>query len=126
MTKVPDGVLVPVEINADDRTDWLINWPEAMAFCGTGGCERSLYVSGQEGFTRAFDRQALGLSIGHVDGEVRVEAWVHHLNCEDDRMDCRFAWTWDEATRRLVERPSSDGRPAPRVGPPTVIDPEYQ
>lgn len=48
-TVVPDGVLVPVEINGDGQTEWLINWPEATQFCGTGGCQRSLYISGEGG-----------------------------------------------------------------------------
>lgn len=48
-TVVPDGVLVPVEINGDGQTEWLINWPEATQFCGTGGCQRSLYISREGG-----------------------------------------------------------------------------
>jgi len=124
VTEVPDGVLTPVDINADGRADWLITWPESVAFCGTGGCERTLYISGAAtpgqdevgadevgtGFTRAFDRQALDFSIGKVGNEARVEARVHHAQCPDDRTDCIFAWAWDEAARRLVQRPTSDGR----------------
>jgi len=119
VTKVPEGVLTPVDINADGHTDWLIAWPESVAFCGTGGCERTLYISGADtpgadevgtGFTRAFDRQALDFSIGTVEGEVRVEARVHHALCSDDRTDCVFAWAWDETARRLVQRPTSNGR----------------
>lgn len=119
---VPEGVLVPVEINGDGQTDWLINWPEATQFCGTGGCQRSLYISGENGFSRAFDRQALDLAIGRVDGEVRIEAWLHHLNCDSGREKCLYAWAWDDEARRLVERPSSDGVTLLYGGAPTVID----
>ncbi|CAN5400418.1 hypothetical protein BH10PSE1_BH10PSE1_21690 [soil metagenome] len=124
VTEVPAGVLIPVDINRDGLTDWLINWPDASQFCGTGGCERTLYVSEafapgevsdvegrprQYGFVRAFDRQGGDLDIREVNGEVRVESSFHHLNCEDTRDDCRLAWGWDPRAGRLVERPSSDG-----------------
>lgn len=110
ITEAPEGVLVPVEANDDGRTDWLIAWPASSQFCGTGGCRRTLYIgSDDDGFVRAFDRQALELEIGRVDGEIRVQAQVHHLECTDDRTDCLYAWTWDPAQRRLIERPSSDG-----------------
>ena len=121
-TEVPEGVLVPVEINHDGKTDWLIVWPESAQYCGTGGCQRTLYISGEGGFTRAFDRQALDLTLGTVEGEVRIEAWVHHLSCDDRRAECRFAWAWDEETRQLVERPSSDGATLLDSGPLDVID----
>jgi len=122
LREVPEGVLTPVEINGDGRTDWLIAWPEEAQFCGTGGCQRSLYVSGEHGFVRAFDRQALELTITPVDGEMRVEAWVHHLECADDRRDCRYAWVWDARIERLVERPASDGRTILNGGPEPLVD----
>lgn len=124
VTEVPAGVLVPVDINRDGLTDWLINWPESAQFCGTGGCQRTLYVSeafapgevsdveGRPrpyGFVRAFDRQGGDLDIGDVDGETRIESSFHALNCENTRDDCRLAWGWDTRTGRLTERPSSDG-----------------
>lgn len=124
VTEVPTGVLVPVNVNNDGISDWLINWPESSQFCGTGGCERTLYVSkifapgeasdvdGHErgvGFVLAFDRQAGNLDIREINGEVRVESSFHHLNCDDTRRDCRLAWGWDPKIERLVERPSSDG-----------------
>lgn len=135
VTQVPDGVLTPVEINGDGLADWLISWPQEIAFCGTGGCARTLYVSGAPipgaedqatGFTRALDRQALELSIETVAGEVRLEALVHHALCADGRSECRFAWAWDEGARRLVQRPSSDGRTAIQgfgVAPVDDVDP---
>ena len=109
MTEVPEGVLIPVDVSKDGVTDWLIQWPEETQFCGTGGCKRSLYVSDDGGYVRAFDRQAWDLEIKPVGGEVRLEASFHHLNCSPQREVCRLAWAWDPATRRLTERPSSDG-----------------
>lgn len=121
VTEVPEGVLVPVELNDDGRTDWLINWPESTQFCGTGGCQRTLYISGEYGFVRVFDRQALEFTVATVDGEVRIEAWLHHLNCDDNRHECRFAWAWDDAARRLATRPSSDGVAALEIAPETIM-----
>ncbi len=109
ITEVPEGVLVPVDVSKDGVADWLIEWPEEGWFCGTGGCQRSLYVSDDGGFVRAFDRQAWDLKIQPASGEVRLEASFHHLNCSPRRDDCRLAWAWDPVLRRMVERPGSDG-----------------
>jgi hypothetical protein len=139
VTEVPQGVLVPVDINRDGLTDWLINWPESVQFCGTGGCERTLYVSeafapGEvsdvegrprpSGFVRAFDRQGGDLDIRDVDGEVRIESSFHPLNCEDTREDCRLAWGWDARAGQFVERPSSDGRHIILSAGQPPVDPE--
>jgi hypothetical protein len=109
VTEVPDGVLTPVEVNGDGRPDWLIRWPESTQFCGTGGCQVSLYISDDDGFIRAFDRQALRLDLQAVEGEVRIEAALHHLECSEGQAECLRAWAWDPAAGRLQERPSSDG-----------------
>ncbi len=126
VTEVPEGVLVPVEVNGDGQTDWLIDWPESTQFCGTGGCRRTLYISGGDGgFIRALDRQALELTLMPVGGEVRIQGWLHHLNCEDSRPQCRFAWAWDASARGLAARPSSDGIAAPEEGP-VPVDPTWE
>lgn len=109
MTEVPDGVIQAVSVNDDGKPDWLVRWPEMFQFCGTGGCQTTLYVSGEDGLHRAFDRQALDFTVSTVGGETRVEAWVHHLNCVDEREECRYAWAWDDRSRTLVQRPASDG-----------------
>lgn len=126
VTEVPEGVLVPVEVNGDGQTDWLIQWPDSTQFCGTGGCRRTLYISGPGGsYFRALDRQALELTINPGEAEVRVEGRLHHLNCEDTRFECRFAWVWDAEARRLVGRAASDGAAASSVGP-ILVDPVWE
>ncbi|MFN4092829.1 MAG: hypothetical protein ACK4FG_08045 [Brevundimonas sp.] len=126
MAVVPEGVLVPVEVNGDGQTDWLIQWPDSTQFCGTGGCRRTLYISGPGGsYFRALDRQALELTINPGEAEVRVEGWLHHLNCQDARTECRFAWVWDAQARRLVGRAASDGTAAPKDGP-ILVDPAWE
>ncbi len=112
VTRVPDGMLRPVDVSPDGRTDWIVDFGAAglSAFCGTGGCARILYVSGGDtGFVRAFDAQALALEVVERGGETRVEAQVHHLNCRPGQEECWFAWTWDSALNQLVERPAADG-----------------
>lgn len=124
VTEVPEGVLVPLELNGDGRTDWLINWPEATQFCGTGGCRRSLYISGEEGFIRAFDRQALRFELKTIDGERRIEAVLHHLECSQGQDECLRAWVWDPAAGRLQERASSDGVSRMAGSPPVDLGEE--
>jgi hypothetical protein len=113
VTTVPDGVIKAVDINHDGQTDWLIDWPEATSVCGTGGCLKSLYVSGPDGFTRALDRQVLEFDIRTVGDETRIEAMVHHGECPTQEAkgdwDCRYAWAWDERARALIPRPTRAG-----------------
>jgi len=108
----PAGMIVAVDISHDGKPDWLMDFDKAGvgAFCGTGGCPRRLFVSTPDGYVRAFDQQALGLSIRKVGAETRIEAWVHDIFCDSGPAECRFAWAWDPASRRLIERPASDGK----------------
>lgn len=118
VTEVPDGVLAPVEINGDGMVDWLIRWPESAQFCGTGGCRTTLYISAEDGFVRAFDRQTLSFEIRTVDGERRIEAGLHAVNCRDDAEECLRVWAWDAAAKRLRVVASSDGVDRPDEPPP--------
>lgn len=123
ITEVPGGVLEPVEVNGDGRTDWLIRWPEAIAFCGTGGCRVSLYISDGDGFVRAFDRQALAFGISGVGAGRRVEATLHALECEDGSDPCRRAWVWDKQAGRLREHPPG-AAPVAVIAVPAATDME--
>lgn len=121
LTVVPDGVLEPVAVNGDGRPDWLIRWPEQVEFCGTGGCRVTLYISADDGFVRAFDRQALRFEV-KAAGAHQVEAVLHAVHCRDDQGECRWIWEWDAGSRRLRVAASSDGAdrsedPAPVESP---------
>ena len=109
LTEPPSGVLMPVDVSRDGVPDWLIRWPQADPFCGTGGCRLTLYVSDGDGYRRMFDRRAWDPELRVVGDEVRLEASFHHLHCSPAREVCRLAWAWDPAAGRLSERPSSDG-----------------
>ncbi|WP_439472689.1 hypothetical protein [Brevundimonas sp.] len=109
ITEVPEGVIEPVDLNMDGRTDWLIRWPDSTRFCGTGGCRTTLYICGEDGFVRAFDRQALRFEIKVIDREQRVEATLHTVNCREGREECTRVWVWDAAAKRLRVVASSDG-----------------
>lgn len=112
VTEVPEGMLRPVDVSPDGVADWIVDFSAAGLgdFCGTGGCSRILYVSGGEtGFRRAFDAQALAFNVVRRDGEARIEAQVHHLECRPGRAHCLYAWAWDETLNQLVERPAPDG-----------------
>lgn len=109
ITAIPAGVLVPVDLNGDARSDWMIAWPDSAQFCGTGGCRRSLYMATDDGFRRVLDRQVLEMSIGRVEGEIRIEAQVHHLECGDRPEGCLYAWAWTPSMQAFDERPARDG-----------------
>lgn len=112
VTTPPEGMIRAVEVNGDDRPDWLVDYGRSglSRFCGTGGCTQKLYVSGGDtGYRRAFDNQALAFDVIVRNGETRIEARVHSLHCRPERAECLFAWAWDEGEGRLVERPARDG-----------------
>lgn len=109
VTEIPTGVLEAVDANGDDRTDWLIRWPEALQFCGTGGCRVTLYIGTEDGFVRAFDRQALRFEINDAAGGPRIVTALHATYCNDDRPECLRTWVWDARAERLRIVASGDG-----------------
>jgi hypothetical protein len=111
MTEVPSGMIRAVEVNGDGRPDWLVDYgaAEMAQHCGTGGCTHRLYVSGEDGYRRAFDNQAHDVAIYDEGGETRLEAWVHHTYCAPEAEECRYAWAWDETLGQMVERPNRAG-----------------
>jgi hypothetical protein len=118
--QVPDGVLTAIDISHDGQADWRIDWPQDIAFCGTGGCRRTLYVSTDDGFVRAFDRRASDLALSPAGDAIRLEAGLHSLYCRDERVDCRFSWTWDRAASRFVPDGEQPGDPPPPVDRPEI------
>lgn len=125
-TAPPDGVIRAVDVTPDGRPDWLVDYGNAgiSAFCGTGGCRQILYVSlGDDGLVRALDQQAHELRFSTVDGERRVEAWVHHGVCVEQKADdCLVAFAWDEGEGALVERPTTDGATLLSIGAYDPVD----
>jgi hypothetical protein len=111
VTRVPEGVIRPVDVSHDGRPDWLIDYTDSgLMYCGTGGCLRTLYVSHGDDYVLAFDEQSHTLDISARDGETVIDAQVHHVFCGAAGDDCAFAWTWDASLQQLVERPTAAGR----------------
>jgi len=111
VTRVPDGVIRPVDISHDGKPDWLIDYTESgLMYCGTGGCLRTLYVSDGDDFIMAFDEQTHTFDLSKRGGETVIEAEVHHVFCGPAGETCAFAWTWDAGLKQLVERPTAAGR----------------
>lgn len=102
VTAPPEGMIRAVDVSQDGRPDWLVDYQPSgpNQYCGTGGCLQRLYISDEDGLVRAFDAQALGLTV-RPDGE--VEAWVHHSYCRGEDWECRFRFRWDAGERRLVQ-----------------------
>lgn len=110
VTRVPDGVIRPVDITHDGKPDWLIDYTDSgLMYCGTGGCLRTLYVSDGEDYVMAFDEQSHTFELSRRGGETVIEAQVHHVFCGSAGDDCAFAWTWDAELKQLVERPNAAG-----------------
>jgi len=111
VTRVPDGVIRPVDISHDGKPDWLIDYTDSgLMYCGTGGCLRTLYVSDGDDYVMAFDEQSHTLELSRRGEETVIEAEVHHVFCGAAGDDCAFAWTWDAGLKQLVERPTSAGQ----------------
>jgi hypothetical protein len=123
-TVVPPGVIQAVEVSPDGQTDWLVDYEKAgvNAFCGTGGCVRRLYVSTPDGLVRAFDNQALSFEITGEDAGRRIQIAVHHTYCGLNQWDCRAAFRWDAATRKLVTTPLPGGRKGAANFDPLGVD----
>lgn len=110
VTRVPDGVIRPVDVTHDDKPDWLVDYTDSgLTYCGTGGCLRTLYVSDGDDYLMAFDEQTHTFDLSRRGGETVIEAEVHHIFCGSAGDDCAFAWTWDPALKQLVERPTAAG-----------------
>ncbi|RZJ89126.1 MAG: hypothetical protein EON88_20305 [Brevundimonas sp.] len=120
VTAAPQGMIRQVDISRDGRPDWLVDYEAAGqgAFCGTGGCLERLYVSTPDGLVRAFDQQAMDFQIVERDGEPRLDMMVHHLFCEPETWDCRAAFRWDAAARKMVPAAVAEGFAAAVSFPP--------
>lgn len=111
VSRVPDGVIRPVDVSHDGKPDWLIDYTDSgLMYCGTGGCLRTLYVSHGDDYLMAFDEQTHTFDLSTRGGETVIDVEVHHVFCGPAGDSCAFAWTWDAGLRQLVERPDAAGR----------------
>lgn len=119
ITVPPEGVIVPVEIDHDGVTDWMVRWPGDSRWCGTGGCRVTLYASRDGGLRRVFDRQAVdGLRLSGEAGTGRVEGEFHPLLCRDTNGPCHLTWTIEAGDDELlISGANTRDAPAADVGP---------
>ena len=111
VTRVPDGVIRPVDVSHDGKPDWLIDYTDSgLMYCGTGGCLRTLYVSDGDDYVLAFDEQSHTFDLSRRGGETVIDVEVHHVFCGVAEGACGFAWAWDADLKRLVERPNAAGQ----------------
>lgn len=67
VTRVPAGVIRPVDISHDGKPDWLVDYTDSgLMYCGTGGCLRTLYVSDGEDYVMAFDEQSHTFALSQI------------------------------------------------------------
>ena len=110
VTEVPEGMIRAVDVSHDGTADWLVDYRDAgAAWCGTGGCLRTLYVSDGDYYVMAYDEQSLEFDIVERDGETRILTNVHHMFCVPDNGDCEYGYAWDAELKQLVERPNGAG-----------------
>lgn len=105
---VPDGVITPVDISHDGIDDWLVDYTDSgLVYCGTGGCQRSLYVSvPDDGYVLAFNDQSYDLQITTRGSETVIDMSVHPVMCRPMADNCAYSFAWDPNLQRLVERPN--------------------
>ncbi|MBB5747638.1 hypothetical protein [Brevundimonas variabilis] len=125
--EVPEGVIIEVNVSDDGVADWLVDYSKSgLNYCGTGGCLKSLFVSDADtGYILAFDDQTLDFAIGDRNDERVIDVSVHRVMCSPFNDDCTYAFAWDPALKRLVERPNRRGETLVRA-PIGVLDPSQR
>lgn len=124
----PPEMYSRIDVNADGVADWMVDFEKAQNpsfFCGTGGCQRQLWVSRQGGYVLASERTVGGLTLGKAGNERIVDIEFHGSTCGGAGADeCLRRYAWDEARGRFIERPNRKGDgwledgPSPLVGTP--------
>lgn len=117
-----------VDINGDTLPDWMIDYeqaPNASFFCGTGGCQKALYVGEPDGtFRKVWSRGGGPLRLSGPKPARRLEVNFHGSVCGSYGADeCLRAYRWDSAAGRYVETPNSKGLGMLVSGPTPSVQP---
>jgi hypothetical protein len=105
------------DFDGDGKADYVLN-PQnlkcsaaATAFCGNGGCQISIAVSGN-GYQDAITVLGSKPTLMQTTEGTRVEVWVHRSSCNITNPDqaCwqTFAWKDGKLDRSLRVRPRVD------------------
>ena len=95
-----------------DRIGWLIDYEETgdLAWCGTGGCTRELYVARADGsHSLAFSEQVLSWNL--IEGpDTILDLELHRANCDAiGDGACLRRFVWDDAEERFEEALDREG-----------------
>lgn len=106
------GMFHPVQISDDGVTDWVADFSDDQAWCGSGGCRQMIFVSQiGAGHRAAFDQQTRAWSVTQRDGRANLDVEVYGAWCgEAGVVECRLRFVWDPALRRFVEAPNAAGQ----------------
>jgi len=101
-----------VTISDDGVTDWVADFSDDQAWCGSGGCRQMMFVSqAGAGHQVAFDQQTRAWAVTPRGGRANLDVEVYGAWCgEAGVVECRLRFVWDAAARRFVEAPSASGR----------------
>lgn len=123
---VPADMYSRIDVNGDGIDDWLVNYEQAQNpsfFCGTGGCQRQVYVSRAGGWVLVLSRTIGTFKLGKAGGERILDIDFHGSVCGGAGADeCQRRYAWDEAAGRFLERPNRRGDTWLEDGPSPVVD----
>lgn len=115
------------DISPDGVADWLADFSDRTAWCGSGGCRQVVIVSRPgAGYAVAFDELTREFKLRRPKGQALLDLEIYGAWCGKAGVsDCRRRFLWSEAEGRFVERPNAGGEtrlhgPLFQVVPTTV------
>lgn len=83
------GFETRADFNGDGRTDLLLDTRQlscsspttASVFCGTGGCDFAVFISGRKGLSKAYEGSAIAATILHRQGGDHLSLSLHGTAC---------------------------------------------
>ncbi len=99
------------DISPDGVADWVADFSDRLAWCGSGGCRQVVIASRPGGgYAVAFDEQTREFELRRPTGQAVLDVEIYGAWCgEAGVTDCRRRFLWSEAEGRFVERPNAAG-----------------
>lgn len=108
----PDAPRVSrTDVNGDGTVDWVADFSDRLAWCGSGGCRQVVIVSRPGGhYAVAFDEQAQTFRLRHRRGTTRLDVEIYGAWCgEAGVAACHRRFDWRAEDERFVEAPNGRG-----------------